>query len=73
VAKRYQDNAIAVLTSVTQGRQARLFWATQLPTALLIIAGVLSLFAARAFHRLRPDSDGTVSISRQRMGADRAQ
>jgi high-affinity iron transporter len=73
VAKRYQDNAIAVLTSVTQGRQARLFWATQLPTALLIIAGVLSLFAARALHRLRPDSDGTVSILRKRMGADRAQ
>jgi high-affinity iron transporter len=62
VAKSYRDKAIAALTSVTHDRNSRFFWATQLPTALLIGAAFLTLFAGRALLQQRCTSDAARSL-----------
>jgi len=62
VADTYRDRAISVLASVARSRQSRLFWATQLPIALMIAAALLTLLAGRALIGLRPKSGETFSV-----------
>jgi len=62
VSNSYRDKAIAALTSAAQSRHSRLFWARQVPIALLITAVLLTLLAARALLRLRPKAGETPSF-----------